>query len=72
MFEKYSLNGLLPNSECEAEKRLQIDALLITDKVCIIDFKNFGGKITLPKNAKSEFDFARTNEQGEIIKGVVD
>lgn len=72
MFEKYSLNGLLiSNSECEAEKRLQIDALLITDKVvCIIDFKNFGGKITLPKNAKSEFDFGKwTNEQGEIIKG---
>ena len=72
MFEKYSLNGLLiANSECEAEKRLQIDALLITDKaVCIIDFKNFGGKITLPKNAKSEFDFGKwTNEQGEIIKG---
>ncbi|MAD11985.1 MAG: hypothetical protein CMC04_04620 [Flavobacteriaceae bacterium] len=72
MFEKYSLNGLLiANSECEAEKRLQIDALLITKKaVCIIDFKNFGGKITLPKNAKSEFDFGKwTNEKGITIKG---
>jgi hypothetical protein len=72
MFDKYSLDGLLiANSECEAESRLQIDALLITPKaVCIIDFKNFGGKITLPKNAKSEFDFGVwTNENGEPIKG---
>lgn len=72
MFDKYSLDGLLiANSECEAESRLQIDALLITPKaVCIIDFKNFGGKITLPKNAKSEFDFGIwTNENGEQIKG---
>lgn len=72
LFDKYSLDGLLiANSECEAEKRLQIDALLITKKaVCIIDFKNFGGKISLPKNAKSEFDFGKwTNEKGEIIKG---
>lgn len=72
MFDKYSLDGLLiANSECEAESRLQIDALLITPKaVCIIDFKNFGGKITLPKNAKSEFDFGTwTNENGEQIKG---
>jgi len=72
LFDKYSLDGLLiANSECEAEKRLQIDALLITEKaVCIIDFKNFGGKITLPKNAKSEYDFGKwTTEKGEIIKG---
>lgn len=72
LFDKYALDGLLiANSECEAEKRLQIDALLITEKaVCIIDFKNFGGKITLPKNAKSEFDFGKwTNDKGEIIKG---
>lgn len=72
MFDKYSLDGLLiANSECEAESRLQIDALLVTPKaVCIIDFKNFGGKITLPRNAKSEFDFGIwTNEKGEPIKG---
>lgn len=72
MFDKYSLDGLLiANSECEAEKRLQIDALLVTEKaVLIIDFKNFGGKINLPKNAKSEFDFGKwTNENGEQIKG---
>ncbi|AMC10279.1 hypothetical protein Lupro_02975 [Lutibacter profundi] len=72
LFDKYSREGLLiANSECELEKRLQIDALLITtNAVCIIDFKNFGGKITLPKNAKSEFDFGRwTNEKGDIIKG---
>ncbi|MDG4654930.1 NERD domain-containing protein [Chryseobacterium arthrosphaerae] len=72
MFDKYSLDGLLiANSECEAEKRLQIDALLVTEKaVLIIDFKNFGGKIILPKNAKSEFAFGVwTNENGEPIKG---
>lgn len=72
LFDKYSMDGLLiANSECELEKRLQIDALLVTtNAVCIIDFKNFGGKITLPKNAKSEFDFGRwTNEKGDIIKG---
>lgn len=72
IFDKYSLDGLLiANSECEAESRLQIDALLVTPKaVCIIDFKNFGGKISLPKNAKSEFDFGIwTNEKGEPIKG---
>lgn len=72
LFDKYSLDGLLiANSKCEADKRLQIDALLITEKaVCIIDFKNFGGKISLPKNTKSEFDLGKwTNEKGEIIKG---
>ncbi len=72
LFDKYSLNGLLiANSECEAEKRLQIDALLVTkNAVCIIDFKNFDGKITLPRNAKSEFEFGRwTNQKGDIIKG---
>ena len=72
MFDKYSIDGLLiANSECEFESRLQIDALLITPKaVCIIDFKNFGGKIILPKNAKSEFDFGVwLNENGEPIKG---
>lgn len=71
-FDKYSIDGLLiANSECEAEKRLQIDALLITNNVaCIIDFKNFGGKIKLPRNAKSEFEFGKwTNDSGEIIKG---
>ena len=70
MFEKYAIDGLLiANSECEAEKRLQIDALLITNKVvCIIDFKNFGGKIKLPH--KLDFNFGKwTNEKGEIIKG---
>ena len=72
LFDKYSLDGILiANSECETEKRLQIDALLVTkNAVCIIDFKNFNGIITLPKNAKSEFEFGRwTNQKGDIIKG---
>ncbi len=77
LFDKYSIDGLLiANSECEAEKRLQIDALLVTENVvCIIDFKNFGGKIKLPGNAnsktkKGEFEFGIwTNDSGEIVKG---
>jgi len=72
LFDKYSLDGLLiANSECETEKRLQIDALLVTQNaVCIIDFKNFGGKIKLPGNGRNEFDFSKwTNEKGDIIKG---
>jgi hypothetical protein len=72
LFDKYSLNGLLiANSVCETDKRLQIDALLLTQNaVCIIDFKNFDGKITLPRNTKSEFEFGRwTNQKGNIIKG---
>ncbi len=63
-------SGLLIGSPlCEVEERLQIDALLITDQVvCIIDFKNFSGKINLP----SERDFESgiwTNEIGDQIKG---
>lgn len=72
MFDKYSIDGLLiANSECETESRLQIDILLVTAKaVCIIDLKNYGGKITLPRNAKSEFDYGIwTNENGDQIKG---
>lgn len=70
MFENYSLDGLLiANSECVVERRLQIDALLVTPKaVCIIDFKNFGGKIILPGNSESEHGIWK-NEKGEQIKG---
>ena len=72
LFEKYSLPGLLiANSECESENRLQIDALLVTtNAVCIIDFKNFGGKIHLPSHKNSGFETGEwTNENGERIKG---
>ncbi len=70
MFDKYNLDGLLiANPECTVDERLQIDTLLITKHVvCIIDFKNFGGKIILP----TEDDFFNgiwTNENGERIKG---
>lgn len=71
-FKDKNISGVLIGSPlCEVDERLQIDALLITPKaVCIIDFKNFGGKITLPQNTKSEFDFGVwTNENGEPIKG---
>ena len=70
MFDKYNLDGLLiANSECIVDERLQIDTLLVTKHVvCIIDFKNFGGKIILP----TEDDFFNgiwTNENGDRIKG---
>jgi len=70
MFDKYNLDGLLiANSECTVDERLQIDTLLVADHVvCIIDFKNFGGKIILP----TEDDFYNgiwTNENGKRVKG---
>jgi len=70
MFDKYNLDGLLiANSECIVDERLQIDTLLITQHaVCIIDFKNFNGKIVLPH----EDDFYNgiwTNEEGKRVKG---
>jgi len=70
LFEKYNLDGLLiANSECIVDERLQIDALLITKHiVCIIDFKNFGGKIILP-NEDNFFNGIWTNENGDRIKG---
>lgn len=70
MFDKYERDGILiGNSECVIENRLQIDALLITKKVvCIIDFKNFEGKINLPNT--SNFIYGQwTNSTKEIIKG---
>ena len=56
MFDEYSIDGLLiGNSYCETSPNLQIDALLITsNNVFLIDLKNFGGDIILPK---SDIDF---------------
>ncbi|MCB5223596.1 MAG: nuclease-related domain-containing protein [Candidatus Cloacimonadaceae bacterium] len=50
LFERRGFNGiLLGYPECADEPTLQIDALLITERViCIIDFKNYGGTIQLP------------------------
>lgn len=64
LFDKYNTDGLLiANSECIFDDRLQIDALLITKHaVCIIDFKNFGGKIFLP-NSDNFFNGIWTNEK---------
>jgi hypothetical protein len=63
-------NGLLIGSPfCEVDERLQIDALLITDQVvCIIDFKNFSGKINLPNERNFEMGIW-TNATGDQIKG---
>lgn len=62
--------GLLIGSPfCEVDERLQIDALLITDQVvCIIDFKNFSGKINLPNERNFEMGIW-TNTTGDQIKG---
>ncbi|MFK7779982.1 MAG: NERD domain-containing protein [Candidatus Gracilibacteria bacterium] len=70
MFDKYNLDGLLiANSECIVDERLQIDTLLITQNaVCIIDFKNFNGKIILP-HADDFYNGIWTNEDGKRIKG---
>lgn len=63
-------SGLLIGSPfCEVDERLQIDALLITDQVvCIIDFKNFSGKINLPNEKNFEMGMW-SNETGDQIKG---
>lgn len=70
LFDRYGLDGILiGNSICVQSENLQIDGLLVANNtVCIIDFKNFGGAITLP----SHQDFADsvwTNESGHLIKG---
>ncbi|HNV61470.1 MAG TPA: NERD domain-containing protein [Candidatus Cloacimonas acidaminovorans] len=50
LFEKRGFKGiLLGYPVCTYDNGLQIDALLITERViCIIDFKNYGGTIQLP------------------------
>jgi hypothetical protein len=69
-FKERNINGVLIGSPlCEADERLQIDALLITPNVvCIIDFKNFSGKIRLPGEKNFEFG-VWASEAGEQIKG---
>lgn len=63
-------SGLLIGSPlCDVDERLQIDVLLITEKVvCIIDLKNFSGKINLPNVSNFEMGIW-TNATGEHIKG---
>jgi len=70
MFDKYNLGGLLiANSECIVDEQLQIDTLLITQNaICIMDFKNFGGKIILP-HTDDFYNGIWTNEDGKRIKG---
>ena len=69
-FEDYGRSGLLIGSPfCEVDERLQIDTLLITDQVvCIIDFKNFSGKINLPNESNFEMGLW-TNSTGDQVKG---
>jgi hypothetical protein len=69
-FKDRGRSGLLIGSPfCEADERLQIDALLITTNVvCIIDFKNFSGKINIPSENNFESGIW-TNSIGDQIKG---
>lgn len=70
VFKEKNLSGVLLGSpSCHVDERLQIDALLITSNVvCIIDFKNFSGKIKLPSENNFEFG-VWTTDSGEQIKG---
>ncbi|HEY5123163.1 MAG TPA: helicase C-terminal domain-containing protein [Ignavibacteria bacterium] len=69
-FQEKNINGVLIGSpDCVVNERLQIDALLLTSNVvCIIDFKNFEGKIKLPPEKDFETGIW-ANEKGERIKG---
>ena len=69
-FMEKGISGLLIGSPiCEPDERLQIDALLITERVvCIIDFKNYSGLINLPGSNNFEFGIWTTNN-GEQVKG---
>lgn len=69
-FKDRNISGVLIGSPfCEVDERLQIDALLFTQNVvCIIDFKNFKGKIKLPN--ENNFDYGVwTTETGDQVKG---
>jgi len=70
LFNDLKIEGLLIGSPvCEIDERLQIDALLITQNVvCIIDFKNYEGKIILPDEKNFELGLWRSFN-GEHIKG---
>lgn len=69
-FKERNFDGVLIGSpECVVDERLQIDALLLTSNVvCIIDFKNYKGKIILPSENNFENGIWK-NEKGDLIKG---
>ncbi|MDM1063955.1 NERD domain-containing protein [Empedobacter falsenii] len=70
LFQENNWNGLLlGNSVIENRQDLQIDALLICEnQILIIDFKNYGGNITIPGNSTNEFEFIQwTSSEGGII-----
>ena len=55
--------------ECKVDSRLQIDALLITDKtLTIIDFKDYGGTLMLPDEASFRRGPWETAD-GIVVKG---
>ena len=70
LFDRYNLKGvLLGNPQCLLSDNLQIDALLLVNNaICIIDFKNFGGRINLPPPLSFESEIW-TNEANDMIKG---
>ena len=69
LFETKKMDGVLIGSPiCEIDERLQIDALLITKNVvCIIDFKNYSGEITLP--FADNFEYGKWINNGDQVKG---
>lgn len=60
LFKDNNWNGvLLGNSVIEDRQDLQIDALLICEnQIIIIDFKNYGGSVTIPKYEKYSFEYS--------------
>lgn len=69
-FQTRKLNGLLLGSPlCESDRTLQMDVLLITSgAICVIDFKKYTGKVTLPES--SDFDHGQwINNDTITVKG---
>ncbi|GAB0174617.1 MAG: hypothetical protein HHAS10_04960 [Candidatus Altimarinota bacterium] len=71
LFEKHNKDGLLIGfSEVDEAPLLQIDALLITEHVvCIIDFKNYSGKVMLPEESDFQTGAWISEKTGDYIKG---
>ena len=69
-FDKKGIPALLMGMpECKVDSRLQIDALLITDKtLTIIDFKDYGGTLMLPDEASFRRGPWETAD-GIVVKG---
>lgn len=69
-FDGHDMNGLLLGFPiCRVREDLQIDALLITDRIMIIiDFKDYSGTLTLPDESNFKKGAWRMSS-GLIVKG---